>query len=90
MRIASYHSNSDIRIEELPTPQVGPGESLVRIHASGICGSDLMEWYRRDKVPLVLGHEIAGEIAAVGSGVNNIQVGDRVRRRRHPTDGALP
>ena len=83
MHIASYYSNSDIRVEERPTPQVGPGESLVRIHASGICGSDLMEWYRRDKVPLVLGHEIAGEIAAVGSGVNNIQVGDRVVASHH-------
>ena len=83
MRIASYHSNSDIRIEELPTPQVGPGESLVKIHASGICGSDIMEWYRRDKVPLVLGHEIAGEIAAVGPGVSNIQVGDRVVASHH-------
>jgi len=83
MRIASYHSNSDIRIEELPTPQVGPGESLVKIHASGICGSDIMEWYRRDKVPLVLGHEIAGEIVAVGPGVSNIQVGDRVVASHH-------
>jgi len=83
MRIASYHSNSDIRIEELPTPQVGPGESLVKIHASGICGSDIMEWYRRDKVPLVLGHEIAGEIAAVGPGVSNIQDGDRVVASHH-------
>ena len=83
MRIASYYSNSDIRGEEFPTPQVGPGESLVKIHASGICGSDIMEWYRRDKVPLVLGHEIAGEIAAVGLGVSNIQVGDRVVASHH-------
>ena len=83
MRIASYHSNSDIRIEECPAPQVGPGESLVKIHASGICGSDIMEWYRRDKVPLVLGHEIAGEIAAIGPGVSNIQVGDRVVASHH-------
>jgi len=83
MRIASYHSNSDIRIEERPSPQIGPGESLVKIHASGICGSDIMEWYRRDKVPLVLGHEIAGEIAAVGPGVSNIQVGDRVVASHH-------
>ena len=72
MHIASYYSNSDIRVEERPTPQVGPGESLVRIHASGICGSDLMEWYRLDKVPVVLGHEISGEIVDLGKGVNHL------------------
>ena len=43
-------------------PKVGPGELLIRIEASGICGSDVMEWYRIKKAPLVLGHEICGEI----------------------------
>jgi len=46
----------------MPVPGIGPGEVLVRIEASGICGSDVMEWYRKKKAPLVLGHEIAGEI----------------------------
>jgi L-iditol 2-dehydrogenase len=44
---------------ERPVPSIGPGEMLVRIIASGICGSDVMEWYRLDRAPLVLGHEIA-------------------------------
>jgi len=66
MQIACYYSNTDIRLQTVPIPEIGDGECLVKIHASGICGSDLMEWYRRDKVPLVLGHEIAGEVAAIG------------------------
>ena len=78
MLVASYYSNSDIRIEERPTPRIGENECLVKIHASGICGSDLMEWYRREKVPLVLGHEVAGEISKVGSGVDGISSGDKV------------
>jgi L-iditol 2-dehydrogenase len=62
---------------------IGPGELLVRIHASGICGSDLMEWYRVKKAPLVLGHEIAGEIAAVGPDVERFHVGERVFVSHH-------
>jgi len=64
-------------------PQIGPGELLIRIEASGICGSDVMEWYRRDKVPLVLGHEIAGEVVEVGQGVEQYKKGDRVSASHH-------
>ncbi|MBI5197374.1 MAG: alcohol dehydrogenase catalytic domain-containing protein, partial [Nitrospirae bacterium] len=64
MRVAMYYSNRDVRVEEMPAPRIGPGELLIRVNASGICGSDVMEWYRAHKVPLVLGHEIAGEIVA--------------------------
>jgi len=83
MRVAMWYSNRDVRLEEMPTPQIGHGELLVRVEASGICGSDLMEWYRRDKAPLVLGHEIGGQIAAVGDGVNGYQEGDRVTAAHH-------
>ncbi len=83
MRVAMYYSNRDIRIEERPIPTIGPGELLVRIQASGICGSDVMEWYRRDKVPLVLGHEIAGVVAAAGRGVDVFKEGDRVVATHH-------
>ena len=69
MRVAMYYSNKDVRLEEMPVPDIGPGEMLVRVMASGICGSDVMEWYRRDRAPLVLGHEIGGELVAVGEGV---------------------
>jgi L-iditol 2-dehydrogenase len=78
-----YYNNGDVRLEEAPKPKVGPGEALIRIEASGICGSDVMEWYRIKKAPLVLGHEIAGEIVEIGEGVENCKVGDRVAASHH-------
>jgi L-iditol 2-dehydrogenase len=83
MRVAMYYNNRDLRLEELPIPRIGAGELLVRTRASGICGSDLMEWYRIKKAPLVLGHEIAGEVVEVGEGVANFHVGDRVFASHH-------
>lgn len=83
MRVAMYYSNRDIRLEEVPRPEIGFDEVLVRIEASGICGSDVMEWYRLHKAPLVLGHEIAGVVVEVGSGVKKYQPGDRVAASHH-------
>jgi L-iditol 2-dehydrogenase len=83
MRVAMYYNNRDVRLEALPVPKIGPGELLLRTRASGICGSDLMEWYRIKKAPLVLGHEITGEVVEVGAGVENFQIGDRVFSAHH-------
>ncbi len=83
MRVAVYYSNSDLRLEEMPVPGIGPGELLVRVEASGICGSDVMEWYRADKVPLVLGHEIAGQVVKAGEGASRFKEGDRVVVTHH-------
>ncbi|MFH1647876.1 MAG: alcohol dehydrogenase catalytic domain-containing protein [Chloroflexota bacterium] len=83
MRVAVWYSNRDVRLEERPVPEVGPGELLVRVIASGICGSDVMEWYRIDRAPLVLGHEIAGEVVEVGEGVTRYKAGDRVAVAHH-------
>jgi len=83
MRVAMWYNNRDIRIEEMPVPEIGPGELLVRIEASGICGSDVMEWYRLDRAPLVLGHEVGGQVVKVGEGVGTSQVGDRVCAAHH-------
>jgi len=83
MRVAMYYSNSDVRLQEQPAPKVGPGELLVRVEASGICGSDVMEWYRIKKAPRVLGHEIAGQVTEVGEGVRKHKVGDRVVVSHH-------
>ncbi len=83
MRVAMYYNNRDVRLEEMPVPSIGPGELLVRIKASGICGTDVMEWYRVKKAPLVLGHEISGEIASVGEGVEHFRIGDRVFVSHH-------
>ncbi len=83
MRVAKYYNNKDVRLEEMPVPKIGDGELLVKVIASGICGSDVMEWYRIKKAPLVLGHEIAGEIVEVGNGVEQYKVGDRVSVSHH-------
>jgi L-iditol 2-dehydrogenase len=83
MRVAMYYNNKDVRLEEIPTPRIGPGELLVKVLASGICGSDVMEWYRIKKAPRVLGHEISGQVAEVGEGVKNYRVGDRVFVSHH-------
>jgi len=83
MKIAMYYNNNDVRLEEIPTPTIGSGELLVKVLASGLCGSDVMEWYRVKKGPRVLGHEIAGEIVEVGSGVDRYKIGDRVFVSHH-------
>ena len=83
MRVAMYYNNRDVRLEKMPTPRIGSGEILVRVQASGVCGSDVMEWYRVPKAPIVLGHEIAGEVTAVGDGVKYFKVGDRVFATHH-------
>lgn len=78
-----YYNNNDVRIEEMPRPTIGPGEMLFKVKASGICGSDVLEWYRTKKAPLVLGHEASGEIVEIGSGVKQYKVGDRVFVSHH-------
>jgi len=83
MRVAMYYSNKDVRLEEKPVPKIGPGEILMKVHASGICGSDVMEWYRIHKVPLVLGHEVSGEVVEVGEGVTKYKKGDRICAAHH-------
>ena len=78
-----YYNNQDVRLEEVPMPSIGPGELLVRVSASGVCGTDVMEWYRIKKAPLVLGHEISGEVVGVGHGVDDFRHGDRVFVSHH-------
>lgn len=93
MKAAVWHARNDIRVETVPDPDLpGPGEVVIRVGACGICGTDLEEY--RDgplfipvdepnpltgrKAPLILGHEFAGEVMAVGKGVKNFRVGDRL------------
>ena len=83
MRVAVWYNNRDVRIEEMPVPQIGPGELLMRVDASGICGSDVMEWYRIHRAPLVLGHEVGGQVVQVVQGVENFKVGDRISALHH-------
>jgi alcohol dehydrogenase, propanol-preferring len=74
-----------LQIEEVPTPTLGPGDVLVKVAACGVCHSDLHlalgEWDLLrpiTKLPLILGHEVTGTIAATGDGVTELRVGDRV------------
>jgi L-iditol 2-dehydrogenase len=69
VRAAVYLGDGEVRIEDRPAPEPGPGEVLVAMRACGICGSDLMEWYVGPRAPLVLGHEPAGVVVASGPGL---------------------
>ena len=83
MRAAVYYRNDDVRIEEMPKPTIGVGEVLARVVSSGICGSDVMEWYRAKTAPRVLGHEVTGEITDLGDGVDGFELGERVVFTHH-------
>lgn len=83
MKAVEYHSNTDIRVVELPIPAIGPGELLVHMRACGLCASDVMEWYMRPRAPLYPGHEPVGIVATVGEGVTQFAVGQRVFIHHH-------
>jgi len=83
MRVAVYHNNRDVRIQEVPRPEITDDEFLLKVMASGICGSDVTEWYRVPKAPKVLGHEVTGIIEKVGKKVHGLSAGDRVFVSHH-------
>jgi len=83
MLVAVYHNNRDIRIEDVPKPEIGSDEFLLKVMASGICGTDVVEWYRLPKAPRVLGHEATGIIEEAGKNVTKYKVGDRVFVSHH-------
>lgn len=76
MSVARYYNNSDVRIELADRPTISEGELLVRVMSCGICGSDVMEWFRVPKSPRILGHELSGVIEDSRSG--SFRRGDRV------------
>jgi len=83
MKAAVYCSQQDIRLEEMSVPEIGEDEVLVEMKACGICGSDLMDWYLKNRAPLVIGHEPTGIIAKAGSKVKEFNVGNRVFVHHH-------
>lgn len=83
MLAAFYYNNQNIRVKEIPIPKIGDEELLFKVAACGICGSDIMEWYRIPKAPIVLGHEAVGVIHKVGKEVKNYKVGDRIFVSHH-------
>jgi L-idonate 5-dehydrogenase len=84
MEALVIHAPGDLRVEEIPTPDLGPDQLRVRVRCGGICGSDLHYFQHggfgtvRIKEPMVLGHEVAGVIEAVGTAVGRFQAGDRI------------
>jgi L-iditol 2-dehydrogenase len=84
MQAAVYYGKQDVRLEEAPVPQIGIGEVLIRVHTCGICGTDLKKIATGShSAPRIFGHETAGQIVAVGQGVKDFQIGDRVMVFHH-------
>ncbi|MBI5211751.1 MAG: alcohol dehydrogenase catalytic domain-containing protein [Nitrospirae bacterium] len=89
MKVARLYRFDDIRIEDMPIPQIGPRDALIKTKACGICSGDVMPWYIEKKAPLVIGHEPVGEIVELGKelftkgGITNFSVGDRVFVHHH-------
>ena len=88
MRAAVFYGNQDLRLESAPEPEAGPGDVKLRVHYNGICGSDLHEYFEGPmttrttphpltgvKNPVILGHELCGEVVAVGEGVEDLPLG---------------
>ena len=103
MRAAVYHAPHDVRIDELEVPEAGPGQVQLRVAHNGVCGSDLHEYFAaatfvplephpqtQIAAPVVLGHEFSGTVTAVGLGVTDLAVGDRVAVRPTYTCGECP
>jgi len=88
MRAAVYRGVNDVRVETVPVPEIGPGELLVKIHTCGICGTDLKKIHTGShSAPRIFGHEMAGTVAAVGEGVRDFKIGDRVMAFHHSPCG---
>jgi L-iditol 2-dehydrogenase len=83
LKVAKLYSFHDIRIEDIPIPEIGTRDALLKTKASGICSGDVMPWYIEKKAPLVLGHEPSGEIVDAGKDVTSFKKGDRVFVHHH-------
>jgi L-iditol 2-dehydrogenase len=95
MRAMVFHGPGDLRLEELPVPAPGPGEALVKVEAALTCGTDVKTLRRGHpvmipRVPTVFGHELAGTVVAVGSGVRGLKEGDRVAPANSAPCGECP
>lgn len=84
MRAAVLHGAGDLRVEEVPIPPLGPDDVLVRVRACGVCASDV-HYFLHGRIgkyvvdePMIVGHELAGDVVAVGPAVTRIAVGTRV------------
>jgi L-iditol 2-dehydrogenase len=84
MKAAVYRGVDDVRLEEVPVPKIGSGELLIKVHTCGICGTDLKKIATGShSAPRIFGHETTGVIVAVGEGVREYRIGDRVMVFHH-------
>jgi L-iditol 2-dehydrogenase len=83
MKVGMYYNNKDVRVEEMLIPEIGDKDLLIKVMDCGICGSDILEWYRIKRAPLVLGHELSGEVVEVGKDITDFRPGDRVFTTHH-------
>src|SRR6202051_3170369 len=90
MRAGVYREKGIVKVEEVPVPEVGDGEVLIKVAACGICGTDIKKiFYRYVEPPQILGHELAGTVATVGRGVTKWKLGDRVMSFHHISCGEV-
>jgi L-iditol 2-dehydrogenase len=87
MRVARSVAPDEVRIEHVDDPTPAAGEVICDVLACGVCASDVTGWYVKRKLPAVLGHEPAGVVSAVGEGVREVAVGDRVAIHHHAPCG---
>ena len=80
MKAAVIYANEDIRYDDYPTPTISPGTVIVKVHFSGICGSDVPRVLHNGAhfYPIVIGHEFSGEIVEIGEGVTDLSLGDKI------------
>jgi L-iditol 2-dehydrogenase len=83
MKVGMYYNNRDVRVGSMPVPKIGNRDLLMKVKACAICGTDIMEWYRIKKAPMVQGHELTGDIVEIGKEVEGYNVGDRVFATHH-------
>src|SRR6202790_2308696 len=84
MRAGVYREKGIVRVEEVPVPEVGEGEVVIKVAAWGVCGTDIKKIFQRYvEPPQILGHELAGTVVAIGRGVTKWKLGDRVMSFHH-------
>lgn len=84
MKVASFHDINDIRYEDVDTPSIKERELLIKVKVCGLCGTDVSKIREKTvATPVVLGHEVAGDIAEIGDGVEGFEVGERVVFSHH-------
>lgn len=83
MRVVTYHSHDNIRIENTAIPSITDSELLVKVHGCGLCGSDILKIVQQAPPPVILGHELTGTIVELGRAVSHFAMGQRVIVAHH-------